>query len=274
MATGHHQAAWRWLWHRLVCVVAASAACARPGARTAGEGAVAERVRPGISVLLDERIGLVAHKRVALVTNHTGIDEHGASDIELLREDPRARKAGVQLVALFAPEHGVRGTENHPFVQGEVDARSGLIVHSLYQNGTVPPADSLLAGVDALVVDLQDSGTRTWTYVGAMLYSMRAAARLHLPVLVLDRPDPITGSRIEGPMLDRALADANDPAPGHRGKAHALYAVPLRHGMTMGEMALMFNDRLALGADLTVVPAKGWRRAMWFDETRLKWVRR
>jgi uncharacterized protein YbbC (DUF1343 family) len=102
---------------------------------------------------------------------------------------------------------------------------------------------------------------------------MRAAARLHLPVLVLDRPDPITGLHIEGPMLDSALADATDPSPGHRGKAHALYAVPLRHGMTMGEMALMFNDRLSVGADLTVVPARGWRRGMWFDETKLKWVK-
>jgi len=277
VGTGHRQPLW-WVVRRGLApslagaVVIAIVACASQGPRGAGEGRN-ERVRPGISVLLDERVGLVANRRLALLTNNTGVDEHGTSDIELLRDDARARKARVRLEVLFAPEHGVRGTENRPFVQGETDARSGLIVHSLYQNGTVPPADSLLRGVDAFVVDLQDSGTRTWTYVGAMLYSMRAAARLHIPVVVLDRPNPITGTRFEGPMLDSALADANDPAPGQRGKAHALYAVPLRHGMTMGELALLLNDRLGVQADLTVVPAKGWRRAQWFDETKLPWVR-
>ena len=274
MRTRHRQAAWRGMAKGIVAgTLAASMGAGTLGAQPAGRQRVSVRVRPGISVLLDERIGLIANRRVALLTNHTGVDEHGTSDIELLRDDSRARKARVRLAVLFAPEHGVRGTEDHPNVQGETDARSGLIVHSLYQNGTVPPPDSLLAGVDVMVVDLQDSGTRTWTYVGAMLYTMRAAARLHLPVIVLDRPNPITGTRFEGPMLDSALADPDDPAPGHRGKAHALYPVPLRHGMTMGEMALMFNARLALRADLTVVPMNGWRRALWFDETTLPWVK-
>ena len=254
-------------------VVAASLALAPLGAQSGAGNRARETVRPGISVLLDERVGLITNRRVALLTNNTGVDEHGKSDVDLLREDKRALKARVQLAVLFAPEHGLRGTEDHPFVQGETDARSGLAVHSLYQNGTIGPADSLLRGVDVLVVDLQDSGTRTWTYVGAMLYTMRAAARLHLPILVLDRPNPITGTRVEGPMLDSLLADANDPLPEKRGKAHALYPVPLRHGMTMGEMALLLNDRLAVNADLTVVPVKGWHRAMWFDETKLSWVR-
>jgi uncharacterized protein YbbC (DUF1343 family) len=232
-----------------------------------------EKVKPGITVLLEKRVGLIQHRRVALVTNQAGQDEKGRSDIDLLREDPRATKARVQLVALFAPEHGIRGTEDHSDVANEVDARSGLIVHSLFGGQTVGPPDSLLAGIETLIVDLPDIGTRTWTFTGVMLYSRRAAARHHIPILVLDRPNPITGTRTEGPLLDSALANPEDPAPGHPGKAFALYPVPLRHGMTMGELALMFNDRLKIGADLTVVPMEGWKRSSWYDETGLKWVR-
>jgi uncharacterized protein YbbC (DUF1343 family) len=232
-----------------------------------------EKVRPGISVLLSDRIGLVQGRRVALITNQTGVDEHGRSDIDLLMSDERATKARVRLVALFSPEHGLRGTEDRPFVEDERDVKSGLMVHSLYGAHTLAPPDSLLRGVETLVVDLQDIGTRTWTFVAITLYALRAAARNHLPVLVLDRPNPITGWRTDGPLLDPALADSDDPAPGRPGKAHALYPVPLRHGMTMGELALYFNATLRLGADLTVVPAAGWRRGQWFDETGLPWVR-
>ena len=232
-----------------------------------------EKVRPGISVLLSDRIGLIRGRRVALITNQTGVDERGESDIDLLRDDARARMARVQLVALFAPEHGIRGTEDRANVGDEVDRRSGLTVHSLYGTSTLAPPDSLLRGVETLIVDLQDIGTRTWTYVGVMLYAMRAAARLHIPILVLDRPNPITGTRMDGPLLEAALANPDDPTPEKPGKATALYPVPLRHGMTLGEMALMFNASLSVGADLTVVPVRGWRRSMWFDETGLPWVR-
>jgi uncharacterized protein YbbC (DUF1343 family) len=232
-----------------------------------------EKVTPGITVLLEKRVGLIQHRRVALVTNQAGQDERGRSDVDILRADPRAVNAGVRLVALFAPEHGIRGTEDHSNVASEVDAKSGLIVHSLYGSQTIGPPDSLLAGVETLIVDLPDIGTRTWTFTGVMLYTMRAAARNHIPILVLDRPNPITGTRTEGPLLDSAIANPDDPAPGKPGKAFALYPVPLRHGMTMGEMALLFNDRLKIGADLTVVPMEGWRRSAWYDETGLKWVR-
>jgi uncharacterized protein YbbC (DUF1343 family) len=230
-------------------------------------------VKPGITVLLEKRIGLIQHRRVALITNQAGQDEKGRSDIDLLRGDVRATKARVQLVALFAPEHGIRGTEDHSNVANEVDSRSGLLVHSLYGSQTIAPPDSLLAGVEALIVDLPDIGTRTWTFTGVMLYTLRAAARNHIPVLVLDRPNPITGTRTEGPLLDSALANSYEPAPGKPGKAFALYSMPLRHGMTMGELALMFNDRLGIGAALTVVPMEGWQRSAWYDETGLKWVR-
>jgi uncharacterized protein YbbC (DUF1343 family) len=251
------------------------AAVGRLGAQRAPEPErlTIEKVKPGITVLLDKRIGLIQHRRIALVTNQAGQDEKGRSDIDLLREDPRATKVRVQLVALFAPEHGIRGTEDHSNVPNEVDAKSGLTVHSLFGAQTIGPPDSLLVGVETIIVDLPDIGTRTWTFTGVMLYTLRAAARHHIPVLVLDRPNPITGTRVEGPLLDSALANPNDPEPGTPGKAYALYPVPLRHGMTMGEMALYFNDRLKLGADLTVVPMEGWKRSTWFDETGLKWVR-
>jgi uncharacterized protein YbbC (DUF1343 family) len=231
------------------------------------------KVKPGISVLLDKRIGLIRNRRVALITNQAGQDEKGKSDIDLLTVDPRAQRARVSLVALFAPEHGIRGTEDHENVANEVDKASGLVIHSLFGAQTIAPPDSLLQGVETIIVDLPDIGTRTWTFTGVMLYTLRAAARNHIPVLVLDRPNPITGTRMEGPLLDSALANANEPAPGKPGKAYALYPVPLRHGMTMGEMALLFNDRLRIGAELTVVPMEGWLRSDWYDQTGLKWIR-
>ncbi|MFI5311123.1 MAG: exo-beta-N-acetylmuramidase NamZ domain-containing protein [Gemmatimonadales bacterium] len=251
----------------MLCVAVSTTAAQRSAPRAP------EKVRPGIDVLLDERIGLIQGRRVALITNHTGLSRSGDSDIDLLRTDSRAKKARVQLVALFSPEHGIRGTEDRQFVESGIDAKSGLVVHSLYQSQTIPPPDSLLRGVQLLIVDLQDIGTRTWTYTGLMLYSLRAAARNRIPVLVLDRPNPISGAHVEGPLLDSTIANPNDPAPGAPGKAYALYPTPLRHGMTMGELAQLFNAKLALGADLTVVPVRGWRRAQWFDETGLPWVR-
>ena len=251
-------------------VAALTGACAQ---RPEASGTGAPSVRPGISVLLSDSIGLIRGKRLGLITNQAGLDETGVSTIDLLASDPRARAAGVQLVALFAPEHGIRGTEDRSNLADEVDPSTGLTIHSLYTEGTRAPPDSLLRDVDALVVDLQDVGTRVWTYVGLMLYSLRAGERNRIPVLVLDRPNPITGIRTEGPILDSLLANPADPPAGGRGKAHALYQVPLRHGLTMGEMARLFNDRLALGTDLRVVPAAGWRRDMWFDETGLPWVK-
>jgi uncharacterized protein YbbC (DUF1343 family) len=230
------------------------------------------RVRPGITVLLRDSIHLIRGKRIGLLTNQTGIDEKGNSDIDLLREK-RARDAGVNLVQLFSPEHGLRGTEDRPNVASETDPKSGLPVYSLYGQQTVAPPDSMLRALDALVFDLQDIGTRTWTYVGAMIYAMRASARVGKPIIVLDRPNPITGYIIEGPVLDSLLANPEDPAPGRPGQAYALWPMPLRHGMTMGELALYFNDVLKIRANLHVVPVQGWRRDVWFDLTGLPWVK-
>ncbi len=229
-------------------------------------------VRPGISVLLGDSIGLVRGKRVGLLTNQTGVDEHGISDIERLRGDD-ARAAGVQLVTLFSPEHGIRGTEDRENLASGIDERSGLRIHSLYTNGTIAPPDSTLRGLDVLVVDLQDIGTRTWTYVGAVVYSMRAAARNQLPIVVLDRPNPLSNFNANGPLLEPSLSNALESTPGHPGRAYALYPAPLRHGATMAELARFFNAELGIGADLHVVPMANWRREWWFDQTGLPWVR-
>ena len=230
------------------------------------------KIRPGITILLGDSIQLIRGKRIGLLTNQTGINEKGVSDIDLLR-DKKARDASVSLVQLFSPEHGLRGTEDRQNIASGIDQKSGLPVYSLYGQQTMAPPDSLLRGLGALVFDLQDIGTRTWTYVGAMVYSMRAAARVHKPFILLDRPNPITGYIIEGPVLDASLANPDDPAPGRPGQAFALWPIPLRHGMTMGELALYFNDVLKIHADLHVVPAQGWRRDVWFDLTGLPWVK-
>ena len=229
-------------------------------------------VRPGITVLLDDSLHLVRGKRIALLTNQTGVDEHGVSDVDLLNGE-RARAAGVRLVVLLAPEHGIRGTEDRANLESGVDERSGLPIVSLYGATTLAPPDSVLRAVDALVFDLQDIGTRTWTYVGSMVYALRAAARTGTPIIVLDRPNPITGVHVDGPMLDSAIANPEEHTAARQARPYALYPAPLRHGMTMGEMARWFDDVLDLGAPLHVVPAAGWRRSMWFDETGLPWVR-
>ena len=230
------------------------------------------RVRPGITVLLRDSIQLIRGKRIGLLTNQTGTDEDGNSDIDLLREK-RARDANVTLVQLFSPEHGLRGTEDRENIANGIDAKSRLPVYSLYGQQTMAPPDSMLRNLDALVFDLQDIGARTWTYVGAMVYAMRASARAHKPIIVLDRPNPITGYIIEGPVLDSSLANPEDPAPGRPGQAFALWPIPLRHGMTIGELASYFNDVLKIRADLHVIPMQGWRRDVWFDLTGLPWVR-
>jgi uncharacterized protein YbbC (DUF1343 family) len=255
----------------VVAIMVGIAGCGHRSIETQGSVQPA-RVRPGITVLLDDSLSLIRGKRIALLTNQTGVDASGISDIDLLNS-ARARSAGVTLVRLFSPEHGIRGTEDREHVESGVDARSGLAVHSLYTNTAIAPPDSLLLDIDALVFDLQDIGTRTWTYVGSMIYAMRAAARRHLTIIVLDRPNPVTGEHVDGPMLDTNLANADEQTAQRSAKPYALYPFPLRHGMTMAELALFYNSVLRINAPLHVVPMSGWRRAMWFEETGLPWVR-
>ena len=257
-----------------IVVVGLAAGCMSRRPETA-EGLTprAPTVRPGITVLLDDSVHLIRDRRVALLTNQAGIDARGVPDIDLLASDPRATRAGVRLVALFSPEHGIRGTEDREGLASGVDEKTGLVIHSLYGAGTTGLPDSTLRGVDVLVFDLPEVGTRTWTFVGNLVYALRAVKRNGVTLVVVDRPAPITGEHREGPVLDSALANPDEPTAGRRGQAYALWPFPLRHGMTMGELARFYDAELGIGADLRVVPMTGWRRAMWFDETGLPWVR-
>lgn len=214
-------------------------------------------VRPGIDVLLSDSAHLIAGKRLGLITNQTGVDAHGVSTIDRLARWPHAR-----LVTLFAPEHGIRGTARPgEQVRDTVDEATGLPIYSLQAAGRArPPSAEQLAGLDVLLVDLQDVGARPYTYHRTMVLAMRTAASARMRVIVLDRPDPI-GCAVQGPELATAYHSAVGILP-----------VPLRHGMTMGELARLANVELGIGADLVVAPVSGWRRCCWFDETGLPWV--
>ena len=255
------------------------AACASGGGVASsdedGRRAGSVQVRPGITVLLQDSLHLVAGKRIGLLTNQSGLDAQGRSDIDLLfgAAETYGSDRAPRLVALFSPEHGIRGTEDRSNIASSIDERTGLPVHSLYNPTTIEPPDSTLRGLDVLVIDLQDIGTRTWTYPGSMVYALRAAARNGVKVLVLDRPNPITGTAIEGPVLDSAQTYAGSHSDARRATPVTLYPIPLRHGLTFGELALFYNDALGLGADLTVIPAAGWSRHLWFDQTGLPWVK-
>jgi uncharacterized protein YbbC (DUF1343 family) len=242
-----------------------------------GRERAAGGVRPGITVLLEDSLKLIEGKRVGLLSNQTGIDEHSVSDVDLLYRVGTTQRDGARqpprLVALLSPEHGIRGTEDRTDLADGRDDRTGLPVFSLYGATTLAPPDSVMRTLDALIIDLQDLGARPWTFVATMVYALRSAAQNHTSVLILDRPNPITGTHVEGPVLDSSVAFAGTHSAKRAAKPTALYPVPLRHGMTMGELALFYNDVLALHADLHVIPMSGWRRSMWFDETGLPWVK-
>lgn len=228
-------------------------ACPRHAA-PAGGGWEAGTVRPGLEVLLDDSLHLVRGRRVGLVTNQSGIDARGVSGVE------RLRAGGVNLVALFSPEHGFRGTADPgAAVVSSVDSATGLPIYSLYGRNSAP-TDSQLAGLDLLLVDLQDAGARYYTYLWTTIEVMRAAAARGIPVIVLDRPNPLGGA-VQGNVLDS----------GYRSPVGAL-AIPMRHGMTLGELALLARHELSLATDLRVLRASGWRRGMYFDETGLPFV--
>jgi len=213
-------------------------------------------VQTGLDVLRAEGFARLAGKRVGLVTNHTGRARDGATAIDLL-----FGAKDVKLVKLFSPEHGIRGLldENVP---SAVDEKTKLPILSLYGE-TRRPTAAMLDGLDAIVVDLQDVGVRFYTYITTTAFVLEEAARRKLPVFVLDRPDPVNGWQIEGPSVDQELVGAF---------ISYFPAMPVRHGMTLGEMARLFNAENKIGADLTVVGLKNWRRDDWFDDTALPWV--
>jgi uncharacterized protein YbbC (DUF1343 family)/CubicO group peptidase (beta-lactamase class C family) len=207
----------------------------------------------GIDNLEAERYAPLRGMRVGLITNHTGIDRAWNPTIDLLRSAP-----GVTLVALFSPEHGIRGTVDATIGDGR-DPISGLPVYSLYGD-TRKPRPEQLAGLDALVFDIQDVGTRYYTYISTMGKAMEAAAAAHIKFIVLDRVNPIGGVDVEGPLLH---ADESFVA---------WHSIPIRHGMTVGELARMFNDERHIGVDLTVIPLQRWRRELWMDDAGLPWI--
>lgn len=215
-----------------------------------------ERVRPGVDVLLDDSLHLVAGRRVGLITNQTGVDAAGRSSIDRLHEAP-----DVELVALFSPEHGIRGTEDAEVVEGGTDPRTGLPVHSLYGE-TRRPTPAMLRDLEVLVFDIQDLGVRYYTYVSTMALAMEAAGRHGLPFVVLDRPNPLGGELVQGNVLD----------PEHASFV-GMFPVPMRHGMTPGELARLYVGAFGVQAALHVVPAAGWNRNRWADQTGLPWVR-
>jgi uncharacterized protein YbbC (DUF1343 family) len=226
---------------------AASRSVAAESTAKSGTG----ETRTGIDVLESQNFAPLVGKRVGLITNQTGIDREGRSTIDLL-----AHASNVKLVALFSPEHGIRGVEDSS-VSSSTDAATGLPIYSLYGE-TERPTDAMLAGVDVLVFDIQDAGVRFYTYITTMGYTMEAAAAHHLSYYVLDRPDPLGGEIIEGPMLDAA-----------RINFVGYFPMPVRMGMTLGEMARMFNVEKKIGCDLHVISMQGWQRRQWFAVTGL-----
>jgi uncharacterized protein YbbC (DUF1343 family) len=270
----------------LALAVAISAAACVRAERPAGPAAAA-RVKLGVQVFLEKHLDLIKGKRVGLITNPTGTDGLLRSTIDLFLANP-----AIKLVALYGPEHGVRGdAQAGQYVPFYIDRKYGipeynLPVFSLYgqslkpeagmlknidefmrsfdtkEMGKVPEA-AMVEGIDVMIFDIQDVGTRVYTYVATMAYAMQAAAENGIEFIVLDRPNPINGADMEGPILEYPEFSS----------FIGLFPIPERHGMTIGELAGLFNDKfLARKARLTVVPMEGWKREMWFDETGLPWV--
>jgi len=211
-------------------------------------------VLTGIDVLSREEFSTLSGLRIGLITNHTGVDSRGHRTIDLLISAPT-----VTLVALFSPEHGLSGAEDHK-VPSTREPVTGLPVYSLYGTET-RPTDKMLDGLDALVFDIQDAGARFYTYISTMGYAMEAAAKKDIAFYVLDRPNPINAVLVQGPVMD-------DNLKGFTG----YFPLAVRHGMTVGELAGMFNAEAGIHAALHVVPMQGYHRSLWYDETGLPWV--
>lgn len=220
----------------------------------ARHAARAARVRAGVDVLEAERFAPLRGKHVGIITNHTGVNAQGKTTVDLLTHAP-----GVQVVAIFSPEHGLGGSRDEK-ISSAKDAVSGLPVYSLYGD-TLRPTDEMLAGIDALVFDLQDAGVRFYTYTSTMAYCMEEAAKRKIAFYVLDRPNPLGGEIVEGPVLD---ADKTSFT--------AYFAMPVRYGLTIGELAQLFNAENQMHCDLHVIEMKGWKRNYFYEDTGLRWI--
>ena len=214
-----------------------------------------DQVETGLDVLESEKFATLEGKRVGLITNQTGIDRAGKRNIDAMLA------AGVKLTTLFSPEHGIAGTEDREDESNSKDAATGLPIFSLHENGRYRMTPAMLRNVDAIVFDVQDAGARFFTYSCTLLYAVEEAAKAKLPIYVLDRPNPVTGVHVEGPMLEAKLQSFV-----------GCYVMPVRYGMTLGELAAMANKERNLDADLHVIKMKNWQRGDWFDSTGLTWI--
>ena len=235
----------------LVALLALGPVPARAGSKHSGRAA---RVQTGLDVLESQKFAPLRGKHVGLITNHTGLDSQGRSTVDVL-----SHASGVQLIALFSPEHGLAG-RNDEKMSSSKDPSTGLPVHSLYGE-TLRPTDEMLKGIDTLVFDVQDAGVRFYTYTTTMAYCMEEAAKRNIAFFVLDRPNPLGGQIVEGPMLD---ADKTNFV--------AYFPLPVRYGMTIGELAQLFNAENHIGADLHVITMKNWHRNYFFENTGIKWI--
>jgi uncharacterized protein YbbC (DUF1343 family) len=223
---------------------------AKPGKSRSHAG----RVQTGLDVLEAEKFAPLRGKHIGLITNHTGLDYQERTTINVLAHAP-----GVQVVALFSPEHGIAGHSDEKLPSSK-DASTGLPIFSLYGDH-LRPTDEMLQGIDALVFDVQDAGVRFYTYTTTMAYCMEEAAKRHIAFFVLDRPNPLNGDIVEGPMLD-----------AEKTSFVAYYPLPVRYGLTIGELAQFFNTENHINAQLHVIPMKNWHRNYFFESTGLKWI--
>jgi len=235
----------------LVCLAFAFCVSAQASVKHRGRPG---RVQTGLDVLEAEKFAPLRGKHIGLITNHTGLDALGRTTIERLFHAP-----GVQLVALFSPEHGIAGRADEK-VSSSKDPTTGLPTYSLYGE-SLRPTDEMLSGIDTLVFDIQDAGVRFYTYTTTMAYAMEEAAKRHIAFYVLDRPNLLGGEIIEGPMLD---ADKTNFV--------GYFPIPIRYGLTIGELAQFFNAENHIGCDLHVIAMKNWHRSYFFESTGLRWV--
>jgi uncharacterized protein YbbC (DUF1343 family) len=233
-----------------------TAGICRAGVIEAGEEQATQvQVLTGLDVLEKSNFRQLAGRKVGLITNQTGINRSGNSNIRLFHQ-----AAQVNLVAIFSPEHGLLGKLDIPHIENTEEVETGIEVFSLYGNSRQPTSD-MLAGIDTLVFDIQDIGTRFYTYVSTMGLAMQAAAEQGIRFLVLDRPNPINGVTVSGPVLEEG-----------RQSFVGFHRIPVRHGMTVGELARMFKAELNIELDLEIIPVENWARSTYFDSTGLKWV--
>ncbi len=220
------------------------------------------RVRLGIEEFIDNNLDMIKGKNIGIITNHTGVLPDGRHIVDILNSYP-----DIKIKALFGPEHGIRGdAPDGKSLKHGIDEKTKIPVYSLYGTGNNKPTPEMLKDIDVLIYDIQDIGSRFYTFESTLFLGMEAAAEQKIKYIVLDRPNPITGLKVEGAVIDDSLKSFV-----------GLHKIPIAHGMTIGELAKLANGegwlKNRVKADLTVIPMKGWKRNMWYDETGIPWIK-